>query len=415
MFRSKEELEFTISELEQWLERKNSSTARDLEIVCKELITELKQYLDELNNKIDVLKKAEIKDKNKIEQRIITIVLGNRKSFINQAGFFIKRIRPQSYEDIDQMIGFSANMKNELNNFAKITHKSFYASQHLFYKEVENIKKTINKISKLNNDFEKKISDCRYENINEMQLMIKSLKESIDNKFSLLKKLNNLKIRSEQITQDKENALEDIEQMKKSPAYKNHLKDEQKLDEINEKIKKHKLKLEHNFAVIDYALKKYTRIADEEFKLINAYQQDAFDALLEDKDFKILQALQKITQKVLENKIVLKDSKKQKILTELNIINRPYLSELISRYKEIEKEKQKMQEKIDSNKILKEINDNTAKEKSLEKEKELIEKDINSINKSINKIDHAEIKKNIEDKFNVFDISLRLKLVENDK
>ncbi len=417
LFKSKEELELTLDELEQWLNTKKSSSEQSLEPVCKELINDLKEYINGLNDALLAFQKAEIKDESKIEQRIVTIVLGNRRSFINQSGFFIKRINPPNYEDIYQIIEFSKDLKREFDSFAKITHKSFYASQHLFFKEVENIKKIITKISKINVNFEKAIKESNINKFEEVKNEIESLKSSIENKFNLNRNLIRLKIKKgEYIKEKQEDCEERIKQIKLSPTYKDHLKDKEDLNILDEKIKKHKLKLEHNFAVIDSALKKYTRIADEEFKLIHGYQEDSFDALLNDKNFEILNVLQKITKKVLENQLVLKDSKKQKILSEINLINRPYLGEIIKKYKELDKERNNLLNKINKNKLISEIREKEEQIKDLNKKIELTEQEINTTNKNINKLDHTEIKNTIEKQFDtVFNIDLKLKLIENDK
>ena len=415
MFRSKEELELTIVELEQWLDNKNSKIQKDLEPICKDLLNELKNYLVDLNQRLENLEKAEIKDKDKIQQKVVSIVLGNRRSFINQSSFFVSRIKPPNYENVNQIIDYSVHLKSEMDNFAKITHKSFYTSQHLFYKQVEEIKKTIQKISKLNNNFNKKIQENKVNYLKELDENLDWMKKSINDKLLLLKDLSRLKLKLEQVKENKMNFEEKTKQITISPTYKQYLEEEKYLNQIEEQIKKHKLKLEHNFAVIDFALKKYTHIADEEYKLIHGYRTDTFGALLKDEEFNILKALQKLTQKVLENKIVLKDSKKQKILTELNMINRSYLSELLSEYKKLDKERKKIKEKIDQNQIVSEINQAEEKIIKLGKEIQEIERNINNLNKNIDKIDYLEIKKIIEEKFDiVFGIKLMIKLVEDD-
>lgn len=414
LFKKKQELELSIDELEQWLRTKKISITESLEPVCKELLGSLNEYLDELKDNIDKLQKAEIKDKDKIEQRIVTIVLGNRKSFINQTRFFINRICLPSYENVKLVIEFSNKLKQELDSFAKTTHKSFYAAQHLFYKEAENIKKSIKKISKINDNFDKKIKKSKIIYFKDVENNVNLLKSSVNSKYSLLKSLNQLKIRLEKVKEDKESYEEKIKEIKISPNYKYFLEEKEKLSKLENEIKKLKLKLEHNFAVIEYALKKYTKIADEEFKLIYGYQVNAFDTLLEDKEFKILEILQKITQKILSNEIVLKDSKKQKILAEINLINRNYLGEIIKEYRELEKDRKQLSKEINENKTINEINETKEQIISLDKEFEKTGQDINNLNKNINKIDVEKIKEIIEEQFNsVFDAELKV-LVEDD-
>ena len=138
--------------------------------------------------------------------------------------------------------------------------------------------------------------------------------------------------------------------------------------------------------------------------------------MLNDKNFEILNVLQKITKKVLENQLVLKDSKKQKILSEINLINRPYLGEIIKKYKELDKERNNLLNKINKNKLISEIREKEEQIKDLNKKIELTEQEINTTNKNINKLDHTEIKNTIEKQFDtVFNIDLKLKLIENDK
>ena len=199
MFRSKEELELTIVELEQWLDNKNSKIQKDLEPICKDLLNELKNYLVDLNQRLENLEKAEIKDKDKIQQKVVSIVLGNRRSFINQSSFFVSRIKPPNYENVNQIIDYSVHLKSEMDNFAKITHKSFYTSQHLFYKQVEEIKKTIQKISKLNNNFNKKIQENKVNYLKELDENLDWMKKSINDKLLLLKDLSRLKLKLEQV------------------------------------------------------------------------------------------------------------------------------------------------------------------------------------------------------------------------
>lgn len=418
--KDKEELELGVEELEQWLKTKKTESIKVLEPVCKDLLASLKEYIDELKESVDNLSKAEIKDEDKIEQRIISIVLSNRRSFINQANFFLGRIDMPNYEDVNQIIEFGSRLKEELDNFAKVTHKSFYTSQHLFYKQVENTKKVINKISKLTENFNKRVISSGLDNFEDVENNINLLKESIDNKFSLLEELNKLKIKLKHHKMNKIDNEERIKQIKDSPTYKYYLEEKSKLKELEDEIKQLKLKVEHNFTIMERALKKYTKIEEEEeeeeYKLIYGYQVNTFETLIKDKELKIIEVLQKITQKILSKELVLKDSEKQKILSEINKINRDYLGNIIKENKGLEKRRKELEQEINKNQVISDIDSIKHKIKNTENDIEILEKDINNMNKNINKIDDINIKQDIEKEFDdIFGICLKIKLVENDK
>lgn len=380
----KEELtkeDVKLENLEQWLDNKSKPFFEDLRQFAKENINEFNILLNQLTEQIKELEYAEVNEKEKIEDRVKSIVQGHRTNYIRRLNLFQRNITLPENLEYETILDFLNKLESELNSLSKETTKSFYAVQHLFHKQAEEIAKIIAKISSLRDQFIKNIEDKKLIKLIELKKQIKELN-------NLIKKQKDLNIQFEEeknklleierlrkINQDKLEELKQGNKYLELRSFKGDLIDnENKTNELKNQI----LSL---FAPLEAGLRKYERITLDHIGLLRAYIDDAVIALLGDRELKILEISEKFKQSIEKGSIDLKDKKKDKTIEAIDKINREVLESIFSQYEQLANKRSEIEKKIGNN-------DSLEKEKDISYKIEHFNESLKRANKLIEEINH---------------------------
>lgn len=400
LFKEKEVEAETINlnELEKWFNAKTTRMTEELNSEINSIIIRLDGKIKKTKDDIYLLKNAKLKNP-KIPPRAIHMMEGNRGAYIRKVGLFLERVNVKD-KKIDELLQFCSFFHNALNDFGKSTYRSYQVLQEFFANESEKIAKNIKNIDLIIKELEKTIKDSGIERFDEIKKEINSVKNKIVQKERFIKDLEKLKKEKEDFSENKKNLEGKIDELKKSKEFAEFNELENKFNSILIDIKEHKYNLTHSFSIIEKALKKFSRIAFENEKLMQNYIEAPVTSLLNDRELKITDILKKLEKSINENKIEIDDKKRAKTLKEVEKLNKGFFTNFLNKYNELNKKLDDVEKKTNETAVK---SNEEALNKQLVNIKASIENLTNKIEttkKGIEKIDISKIKSDLQEKMN---------------
>jgi len=386
--KSIEKKELHLNEAADWLNSKTKQTIEELNEKIKEYYFSIKNFQEKIKANLLLLDSA--KNKEKVDQRVIQIVLSNKLNYIKQVNLFLSQIiLPPSF-DYKPAIEWCLKFEKEIDNLAKSSVKSYYKTQHLFSEDVEKVARGIASLDLIFKKLKKEL-DNNKNIINLIELTyskIKELEQGITRKYRLEKELKEERENYSKTAQQKSELNNSIIVLRSSEEYTNLNTLIKEKESIAKEIKQEKEKLEQPFADLRKALEKFKRMSISDEPLIQSYISSPIKALENDPELKIIKVLGQIGKIVEKGQIELKDKKRQKTLEQIRTLNKEYLDNFLQRYRQLKNNKKIVEQEISADTIIK-------------KEQELD----NQLNKIENKLKiSAELikeKEEILEKFNI--------------
>jgi len=291
------------------------------------------------------LHKANLMNSN-IPEREIQIMDGNRDNYIKKISQFTSNIEiPKNYlEAYDYCVKFSLT----LEQMSRDVQKNIFVLQHFFSNEVRDSNKALHELEEVIIEIRVLLEKNGIIYLKDIQkdikeftgnvLKIKSFKEQISSENGEIDshqdKLNRLNDRIKTITTGTDyRALETFRQEK--GACENELK------EVISGVNAY-------FSPLETALKKYYYMNPDK-KIIKAYLDDLKSAIIDDKDLSIVEVLKVLRESIMDDKIDLKDRKKEQCIESIDKLSMEYLKNSQSQILRLEEQKQRAQVKITHN------------------------------------------------------------------
>jgi hypothetical protein len=336
--------EIALTKLDEWLSLHTRDRLEILNASIKEIFEQIEETIQNLEQGITLLQNAEIADADKIQPKVKSIVLGHRQNYIRRLTQLISAIRQPAEISHTAALEFYETTQQELDKFSQETTKSYYAVQHLFHKEIDEIAKLIKLLDKHTDKIKKLIEKSSAVEIDHAKQQISHLQGQIEKKALLEKELEILKSRLEKAENSTRQSEQELNKLLESREYLELQELNQKLANTKEDMLAMETQITHLFSPIERPLRKFSKITLEDEKLVQSYSEKPSQALLEDRDLKIVPLLQKMKNSILSNAVELKDKKKEKTLETIKKLAPEYLRLIIANFRELE-EKQGLLEK----------------------------------------------------------------------
>lgn len=383
-----------LNKLDKWCDEKKQNIYDNLNKEIKTFNGKVINEIEKAGENIAFLGKAKLKNPN-ISMREKQFMEGNRDAYIKKTGLFLKQIELPKY--ISSVKEFFTNFNTNIENFSKYTAKPYHILQEFFSNESSKVALNIGNIDRAVKELKKRFEEANLDLVEDIKKKIKNINDDGEKK---IKNIDDLKQINKQ-TKDLNKSIDDIEKsirdLKESKEYKNLIKlKEEKQGVVNE-LNNHKETLTHSFSILERALRKYSRIALEDEKLVIGYLEKPISTLRKDSELRILKILDNMESSIINNTIELKDKKRKKTIEEIKKLNKTYFESFLSKYNDLENKIIGSDKKILSNRIedKKEKLEKEFKKKKNDKEK--LEQNIVDLRKEIGKIDIGEKKKQIKD------------------
>jgi len=329
-------------------------------------------------------------------------VLGHRNNYVREMEIFLGNLNildTELFFTLSQqlkVLEFNQKFDLELERLAQKTMKSYQASQHLFFKETEDVFKVMGKLNSIAKEFkEKKISEHLIE-LTEIKRLSDLLGENLEKKGSFEEEIAGKEKQIQNQKKEVEKMKNHLQKLSKSKEYQQFLELGKQKEEIEKKIKENEDKTYSFFSKLNKLLKKYERIALEDNQVIKNYLEDSIKALKEDSGLKIRTVLLKLKEKIVEGSFTFEEKQKNNFLELIAKSETSYLNDLADENKKLIIDKMKIIEKIDENEINHEVLSNQKEIYSIQEHLSKLEKELSEIKNKWERINLNRIKKEIE-------------------
>ena len=387
-----------LNNLNEWLTSKvsNLSLKQDIDEYFKR-VNEIKS---ELYEKIEILQNKEISDKDakQVDGKVRNVVIGHKNNYVREVGRFTNSISTihniTSIEKYQEALETITNLNKELDNLASRTQKSYQASQHLFFDQVEPCFKLLGELNKLVKDHTQFLARSK---IGQMPEII----EHINNLQQEKEKNNNLQIN----LKEKEEFLKTLEEKKNQLEDKfNNLKSSQdyiylmELQKQDLSLQKKRKELENNifsfFSKLNKPLKKYERIAIDN-KKIKPYLENGLKTFLQDSELSIIEILQGLKRNL--NGLQFDDRQKKNILELISKSEVGYLNELSKQNKNLIEEEQELKNKFNKTTIKDLINETENSQNKVKQQHISCKQEITELQETLAKDNQKNIITDLQD------------------
>jgi hypothetical protein len=372
-----------ISELIAWIDSFREKALKDFRYDFSDINDAVENEKEKLIENIETLKNAELKN-NKIPEREKQLMEGNRKIYLHKVERFLSEM--DIPEDASRISEFCNRFNKLLDEFGESTVKNYYVLQQFFGNESERIAGNMHVISKNINKAKVLFEKSGIGDIDILKTKASELIKIIESKTAIEKDIARDKEefkRLKKVIAEKEDSITKYEN---DAAYREYLNllDEEK--NIGKDISELNKELVHRFSVIDDALKKYEHVS-ENSKLIKKYLENSLDALIEDKDRKIYGIILGMKESVKNNEISLKEKAREKILSELEGMDKIYFGNFIEKYNVLIEKRARMIHEINNSEIMKKISEAKEELKDEARKKDALEKTISETELRLERFD----------------------------
>ncbi len=409
LFASKEleQVEINLQQLEDWFNNKISYL--DFNDFFQEYFKKIKELKQQLKEKVKLLQEAEVpKEHKNVEDRVKNIVQGHRDNYARAMERFVEElsvIEKDSFftlDDYKQVLEFNKTLDETVDDLAKRTAKSYQASQHLFFDPVEEVFKLMGKLNLLIKNFKKKEFAEKIKSLEQLKQKMTQINEDKNKKINFEKEIKEKEIILKDKNKEKEEKEKELQQLKESPDYNNLLELKTKKENKEKEIKENENNVFTFFSKLNKPLRKYERVALDD-KLIKEYLDNSVKAFFDDEELKIKEVLQGLKKSL--DSLKLDDKQKNNFSELIEKSTTTFLDELFSVGKKLKEEKETLIKEINQSKIVNKINDkekeiNESQEKIARIEKEFTDKKEKLEKINLNKV-IKEIKEKVNDLFNV--------------
>jgi hypothetical protein len=393
-----EKAQVNVNDLASWFSEKTKARFEELNREIGNDIDEIKGILGNLKENLAVLNNAEIKDADKIQDKVKQIVVGHRESYCRVLSHFVNNI--ELPEDVNHTEGkrVAFDIDEGLTQIGKSTVKSYQAVQHLFSEELDKVTKDLKRLSVISKGIKGKIEKSRAAEIDMIKQGINNLTDSIKKNKDFKEQLKEKKALLQELEDKKKEHKDKLESLKQSGDYKRFQEYNKRLGEVEDSLKYKEHEIIELFSPVQTGLKKFERVTLENEKMVKEYAESPVKALFDDKELKIIELLQNMEKSILSGSVDLRDKKKEKVLKGIENIYPQRLKTIISEHEEWESKREELKRNISSNPVKSKIKEAEYQLEhdmfSIGKQKE----DVELTEKKYNQINLEEIKNGLQER-----------------
>ena len=387
--KEKEVMTVTSDELEKWFAAKLEERVLEMDGAVQALYETIDQLRNLLRRQHDQLRSAVIKDEDKIEPRVKSIVLGHRENYCRELSLFLNNIEIPMETHLDHGIKLNNELKIALDTFSQQTHKSFQATQHLFHREVEEVAATLKELSSASRGFDELLEKKSIPLLENLQQKIELLKREIAKKRRLKQEMHLKKGRFESALKNKETKISEILELQESTDFKEFQALLQKRTSLIDQCAAFERDITGLFLELERALRKYEYSAlGEEQKLVQHYLQDPKEALKGDRVLAVWAVLSQLKEKIAS--LGLKEEQQQKLAEILGQQSRERLAELRNSYLSLLEERELMRRNVENNSTIARIKEKEYKRDHFNEQAQRFQKEINQLQDELKTISIEE-------------------------
>ncbi len=359
----KKEVEIKVSELEEFYKEHSSAFMKKLHSDIEQVRLEADQGRKKAAEQIIRLEEAKLHNPN-VPVKAIQFMEGNRQAFNRKVQLLLDGFEVP--KDIDDIKEFSEQKKEEIENFLKTTQKSYQVLQEFFSHESGDLAYTIKGFEKLATDVGNLADSIQLKKIQDAKEKLDSLQSYLKGKKDMAKELMEKKTSMDVKRKKLSEVIVEKDSLLKSKGYSDLKKLKEEVIRIDNDSRSLEAELRHNFAVLDKALKKYSRVALENTDVIKAYLDHPVRALLSDEKLVILTVFESLEKSM--RSLNLADKKHEKTKNTIKDLDKSYLEKKRKELHGLRSKLEDLTKKIKDDKVNMALSSLDEKKDNLEKE-----------------------------------------------
>ena len=402
-----EEKEVNIKKLKPYADELLKDKLENINKKIEEYYHNIEEAKSKIGKNLKILSEAELQNKN-VPTRALQMMEGNRDAYIKKINKFFDEIELPNIEAYSSINDFCINFDLRLSELNKSTFKGYEIMKEFFYNQAVEVAMNIREINENIKNLKKVVDNDELSKIENLKRFVDNIDKYNENKKKITEEIEEQKKKIENINEKIENVKKKFDEIKKSKEFEEYRRTDEEKELIIQKIKNEKDEITQLFAILERSLRKYKRGSLNE-KIIEEYLEDPNEALIKDNDLEILKVLESLKRNIEENKVELKDKKKEKTLDAIKILKKEFIDEKRDKLEQHTRTKIIFNERLRKNNINYLYQEEKYKIehfiKKLEEEKHQLEK----LEKEKEDIDFEKLKENIKKEFfNLFNIKLNI-------
>jgi len=317
--------EIGIDELGNWIGGLAEERVKGAEEKLIELRVRIKDEKTKVGQRMGILMNAELRN-TEVPDRVKQIMEGNRQTYLQKIGTLLKKVEvPEKFEELS---GFAKTFDEDMGVFDKGIAKSHNVMSEFLIKETRDLSESVRNLDKFIKELGKVVSGADADSFDEIKLSIGSFKTKVEKKDGLKVRIEDVKKEIESREKEIGKISKDLGKAEEGKEYRKFVEVRGELEGSEKKKKDLDRKMLDSFSAIEPALKKHSKL-DEEDKVAKKYLENSLDYLLTDRELEIEGLLKRVKESIEGEKFELKDKKKDKILSELERLDRSYFEDFL--------------------------------------------------------------------------------------
>ncbi len=346
-------LTVTYQDLPTWITSKKKVAEDQLISIITPIQKKIFEEKENTIKQIEVLETATLMNPN-IPERVKHIMQGHRESYIQRLTKFLDTIEVGDHHTFNTIYEEFEDRVVQLNNG---TAKNYQVLEEFFRDEASATAYGIGGIRKLMKEIKESIDTSSMQSVMKIEEEMQHIKDTMNRNEQHITKRNELQ---QKIVDEKKqftNLSENLASLQQSNEYTELKKLQTSKVDFNKSKQELTKPISHIFSSLGSALKKHHRISLETDQ-IEGYMNDPIRVIVAGEN--PIAMLEKLKQSIEDNKIDLKESKKQKSIVEISRVNSEMIEKFRKKYVDLQTKLDDINHKIEQNsseKELKEIKD----------------------------------------------------------
>ncbi|MBW2980805.1 hypothetical protein KY360_05305 [Candidatus Woesearchaeota archaeon] len=397
----------SINELPNWVYNKSESISSELNDKLNLIKNKIKQEIESTKDNLKKLASAELRNPN-ITLREKQFMQGNREAYTRRVNIFVDRIvLPNSPKEI---LSHCTSFDKELQSFGKSTARPYHILQEFFGNESREVALNIKNLDKHMKELRETIKTAGLDRVEKIKEAIEHLVRTIAQKKQYDSEVKQAQKNIEDLKNSKDESEAEIKKFKESNEFLDYEKLKNEKEKAAANLEEHKKQLLHSFAVLERALKKFQRIAFEDEKLIESYIQNPVAALEQDNELRIIGILNKLEHNARNDKLDLKDKKKDKTIAEIRELSKDFFISFLDKYAELKNKFDEINNQLHNNKAEEKLMESNKKIEKIKSDIETKNKDIAYSKQELEKIDISKLKSSLEKEIKNLNVDIKINI-----
>jgi len=388
-----ESKKFSLDQLKDYLNEESEKAFEKANEKFSDIRQSVSEEKESLGKNLDILAKAELKN-TEIPARVKQVMEGNRQTYIKRMESFGKDVNvPEEFSDL---VKFSEKFDRILGDFEKSIAKNHHVMLEFFVKEATAVSTNVKNIDKLTKDIKKTLDENKITDLEKIKGKLGEVKKRINDVDESKRKIEEEREALNSESNDISTKKYEIEKLKESEQYSEFLSLTGHTQNLEKEFASIQSEVNHSFSEVGTALKKYSNL-NKSNKLVKSYLEEPIKTLIEDRALNIKTIVADTKKEINDNRIDLKDKKREKTLKELENLTEDYFKNFLEIHRDLKEKMAEAKSQIGNSEIDKKVkllkNELEQNEMKLLERKKLVSK----MEKDLGDFDVGSLKKELEE------------------